>query len=123
MFPKRSHHLATLTAQVGQKTLKWTPQCEKSFNTIKSLLAKDAFIRYPDHNKPFHIFCDASDLQLGAVITQENRPVAYYLRKLNKAQQNYTVGEKELLSIVETLKEDPCYLDVENFMFTLIIKT
>jgi RNase H-like domain found in reverse transcriptase len=45
------------------------------------------------------------DLQLGAVITQENRPVAYYSRKLNSAQRNYTVGEKEIHAVVETLNE------------------
>jgi transposase InsO family protein len=105
MFPRRSHLLAPLTDQVGKKILNWTPQCQKTFDTIKALLAGDAFIKYPDHNRPFHVYCDASDLQLGAVIMQDNAPVAYYSRKLNSAQKNYTVGEKELLSIIETLKE------------------
>jgi hypothetical protein len=105
MFPKRSHHLAPLTAQVGKKIINWTAECQTAFNTVKALLIKDAFIRYPDHNKPFHIYCDASDYQLGAVIVQEGAPVAYFSRKLNTSQKNYTVGEKELLSIVETLKE------------------
>jgi hypothetical protein len=51
------------------------------------MLARDAFLKYPDHNKPFHIFCEASDLQLGAVILQDSAPVAYYSRKLNAAQK------------------------------------
>jgi RNase H-like domain found in reverse transcriptase len=71
---------------------------------MKATMANDAFLRYPDH-KPFHIYCDASDLQLGTVITQEGASIAFYSRKLNKAQQHYNIGEKEMLSIVETLKE------------------
>ena len=105
MFPKRSHLLAPLTDQTKSRTLNWTPECQDAFDQIKALLAKDAFLAYPDHNLPFHIYCDASDLQLGAVIFQSDKACAYYSRKLNSAQQNYTVGEKEILSIVETLKE------------------
>ncbi len=44
-------------------------------------------------------------MQLGAVITQDNRPIAFFSRKLSKTQQKYTVTEIELLAIVETLKE------------------
>jgi hypothetical protein len=44
-------------------------------------------------------------MQLGAVITQDNRPIAFFSRKLSKTQQKYSVAEIELLDIVETLKE------------------
>mgnify|MGYP003331871839 CR=1 FL=1 len=68
-------------------------------------MTKQAFLAYTDHNKPFHVFCDASDLQLASAIIQDKKLVAFFSCKLNTAQHNYTVGEKELLSILETLKE------------------
>ncbi len=55
--------------------------------------------------KPFEIDTDASSTQLGAMITQDNRPIAFFGRKLSKMQQKYSVTEIELLAIVKTLKE------------------
>ncbi len=56
--------------------------------------------------KPFEIYMDhASATQLGAMITQDNRPMAFFSRKLSKTQQKYSVTEIELLAIVEILKE------------------
>ncbi len=62
-------------------------------------------LAYPDFTKPFEIYTNASTKQLGGVITQENRSIAFFSRKLSGTQSKYTVTKLELLAIVETLKE------------------
>jgi hypothetical protein len=85
--------------------IKWTDEMQQAFNKMRLLMAVNALAAYPDHNKRFNIYTDASDFQSGACIIQEGRSVAYFLQKLTKSQQNYTLMEKEMLSIVATLEE------------------
>jgi hypothetical protein len=68
-------------------------------------MVANALAAYPNHNKWFNVYTDTSGFQLGACIIQEGRPVAYFSLKLTKSQQNYTMMEKEMLSIIATLKE------------------
>ncbi|KAL7477586.1 hypothetical protein ACHAW6_003392, partial [Cyclotella cf. meneghiniana] len=70
-----------------------------------ALLVTNALAPYPDHNKRFDIYTDPFDFQLGAHIVQEGSLVANNSHKPSKSQQNYTGIQKELLSIVATLKE------------------
>ena len=97
--------LTELTSKAAKKKCIWTDQHERCFLAIKELMARDVILSYPDFSKKFIMYTDASDYQLGAVIMQEGKPLAFYSRKLTPAQQKYTTTERELLSIVETLRE------------------
>ena len=59
---------------------------------------------YPGFNETFKIHTDAITLQLGLVISHKGKPINFYSIKYNGVQQRYTVTERELISIFETLK-------------------
>ena len=75
------------------------------FQEKNRIVARDTLLNYPDFNEIFKIHTDASTFQLGAVIIQKCKPIAFYSRKLTDTQQRQTVTEREILSIIEALKE------------------
>ena len=83
----------------------WTNVEQMAFNKIKQIVGCETLLSYPDFNLPFEIHTNASHTQLGVVISQNNKPIAFYSRKLQLAQRQYTTTECKLLSIIETLKE------------------
>lgn len=73
------------------------------------MVADEVMLVYSDFSKPFHLWSDSSDYQLGETLVQEDsdgkvRPLGFYTRKLNSAPLNYNVSEKELLGIIEFMK-------------------
>jgi hypothetical protein len=99
-----------LTSLTSSKIkLEWHSSHQQAFEKVKKVIGTEVLLCYPDFNKPnpFHLYIDASDHQLGAVIMQDKNPIAIYSRKLNTAQKRYktTENHRELLSAIETCKE------------------
>ncbi len=69
---------------------------DQAFKIIKTILAMDVLMAYPNHTLPFHIYTDTSNYQMGAIIIQQKQPVVYWSRKLTQTQQNYHTMKKEL---------------------------
>ncbi len=88
-----------------KKPWKWESIHQQAFDNINATISKEVVLAYPDFTKPFEIYTDASSMQLGAVITQGNRPIMFFSRKLSKVQAKYSVTKIELLAITETLKQ------------------
>ena len=106
MWQKWSELLAPLTALTSKYSkCEWKDEHQKCFDAIKRVIGLEVLLAHPDFNAPFEIQTDNSKLQIGAVISQMGNPIDFYLRKMNSAQQNYTTTEKELVSIVASLKE------------------
>ena len=85
--------------------MKWSKIKQDTFDEIKRIVARDTLLAYPDFNKTFKIYTDARNFQLGVVISHNGKPIAFYIRKITGDQKIYKVTEKELLRIIETLKE------------------
>eukprot|EP00804_Cyclotella_cryptica_P018231 CCRYP_005962-RB/>CCRYP_005962-RB protein AED:0.29 eAED:0.29 QI:0/0/0/1/0/0/2/0/249 len=119
LWARLSKVLGPLTSLVGEcgltkvtranKTKRRPLYCntvhQQAFDDVKISIAKDVVLAYPNYSKEFEIYTDASSKQLGSVITQGNRPLAFFSRKLSTMQQKYSLSKLELLAIVETLKE------------------
>ncbi len=119
LWARRSKMLAPLTSLVGEcgqtkvsrakgtnkAPWHWDKVHQTAFNHVKATIAREVVLAYPDYSKVFEIYTNASSKQLGAVITQENRPIAFVSWKLSTRQCKYSIIKIELLAIVKPLKE------------------
>ena len=113
IFKRRSHILSPLNdlAAVTAKPKKGEKKNPKvafkmlkvhfdAFKQAKEMIMTEAKLVFPDFSRPFHLYNDVSNIQLGATLVQDRKPLGFYTRKLNKAQRSYTVGEKVKASML-----------------------
>jgi RNase H-like domain found in reverse transcriptase len=95
--------LTSLTS--SNSKFEWLPSHQQALQKIKKVIGTEVLLSYPGFSKPYHIYTDASDYQLGEVIMQDKKAIAFHLQNLNTAQRRYITTERELLSTIETCKE------------------
>lgn len=98
----------------------WSHDCEKSFQYLRSKLLEPTVLQYPDFDKEFVLFTDASGLACGAVLTQEHDgvylPIAYASKAFNHAERKKHIIELELLAIHWGIKHFRQYLYGRKFL-------
>lgn len=97
-------HQSDLTVHLRKLTHKdteyiWQPEHEEEFNKLKSVLSNAPVLKFYDVNDKVTLSVDASSYAIGAVLLQNNQPIAYASAALTKAQQNYPQIEKEATAI------------------------
>ncbi|KAF1319053.1 reverse transcriptase, partial [Globisporangium splendens] len=94
---------------------KWSDDHQAAFEEVKRSLREAPVLALPNHDKPFHVVCDASDYAIGCALMQHDdegreRVVSYQSRQLRPAERNYPVHDKELLAMKYSLVKFRVYL-------------
>src|SRR4051812_48194757 len=93
----------------------WTDDCDQAMKFLQERMSNAPILIPADPTKPFEVTTDASDFAVGAVLSQDGKPVAFESRQMSPAEKNYAVHEKELLAIVHALKVWRHYLEGQEF--------
>ena len=99
---------------------KWTSDCQTAFEKIKELIAAVPILAYPDTEKAYTLYTDASDNCIGAVLTQEGndgeeKPLHFLSHRLSGSQTRWSTVEKEAYAIHFALGKLNHYLQDAKF--------
>ena len=96
-FSQIAEPIVALTRKYAH--FKWSDAHQRAFDYLKDSLTAVPLLVYPDSNKPYVLYTDASDTCIGACLTQEcegdEKPIYYLSHKLSRSQCKWSVVEKE----------------------------
>lgn len=104
------------TIKKDRKPFVWTAVAKKKIQLLKKKITEKPVLKLPDFDQLFQVTCDASGIAIGAVLSQEDKPIAYFNEKLNESKQKYSSYDKEFYAVVQALKHWRHYLMSKEFV-------
>ncbi|CAM8931525.1 unnamed protein product [Rhodiola kirilowii] len=103
-FVARYAHIAVpLTDLLRKDAYAWTHPADGAFEQLKVALSTTPVLALPNFNRPFVVQSDASGVGMGAVLLQEQRPLAFFSKKFTKTMQQSSTYNRELCAIVSAV--------------------
>ncbi|GJW14512.1 ty3-gypsy retrotransposon protein [Tanacetum coccineum] len=99
-----------LTTLLQKKNFKWSHEAQSAFKTLKHALLTALVLVLPDFSKPFIIETDASGQSIGAILSQNGNPIAFFSKKLSPKMQQASTYVRELYAITEAVAKFRHYL-------------
>ncbi|XP_024024005.1 uncharacterized protein LOC112092314 [Morus notabilis] len=105
-----------LTRLLKKDAFLWTSDAQGAFEELKQRMVSVPVLALPDFTKTFIIETDASGRGLGAVLMQDNRPIAFINQSLSDRARSRSVYERELMAVVLATKKWRHYLLGRHFI-------
>ena len=94
---------APLTDLTKKGAFSWSEAAQQTFEKMKEVMSSCPVLALPDFSQSFVLECDASGEGIGAVLMQNNHPIAFESRKLKDYECHYSIYDKEMLAILHAL--------------------
>ena len=91
---------APLTYLLKKDVFQWSDRASAAFDKLKTAMTTTPVLTLPDFNRLFIIEVDASGVEIGAILMQDGRPLAYTSKALSPSHQNKSTYDKKMLVIV-----------------------
>ena len=89
---------------------------EKAFNALKTALTQGPVLALPYFSLPFQLETNASGMSIGAVLTQNKYPVAYFSKKMSSSLQKQSAYVRELYALTKAVAKFRHYLLGHKFV-------
>ncbi|KAJ8754420.1 hypothetical protein K2173_002871 [Erythroxylum novogranatense] len=101
---------APLTQLLTKDGFSWTTEAAEAFARLKEALSSPPILALLDFTQQFIVESDASGTRIGAILSQNQRAIAYYSEALKGVTLNLSTYEKEMLAIVKAIRKWRPYL-------------